>query len=252
MPIALLNYTGKQLLPAYNPQDAIPISVNFAPNLTIRQGQLVGQITNATVNDVQTLTIVASGGVFTLGLLGLDGYSYTTAPLAFSIAAAELATALTALVESGGFHLATAGVTLQANVYTINWGGSMAGYPMPLLTATSALTVSGEGVSASATMAHPTCGGTIGRFTAYNSGNSDGSQLPVGLAAANFKTDALGRVVYGNVPALPPYISNDLSVPVYVLGFFFTQDLLGLDGNAVTLLGRLVSGTIADGVIYIR
>ena len=140
MPIALLNYTGKQLLPAYNPQDAIPISVNFAPNLTIRQGQLVGQITNATVNDVQTLTIVASGGVFTLGLLGLDGYSYTTAPLAFSIAAAELATALTALVESGGFHLATAGVTLQANVYTINWGGSMAGYPMPLLTATSALT----------------------------------------------------------------------------------------------------------------
>jgi hypothetical protein len=81
---------------------------------------------------------------------------------------------------------------------------------------------------------------------------ADGSQIPVGIAPANFKTDALGRVIYGNVPLLPPFISNDLSVPVYVKGFFFTQDLLNLDANAVAALGRLVSGTTSTGVIYIR
>jgi hypothetical protein len=80
---------------------------------------------------------------------------------------------------------------------------------------------------------------------------TDGSQIPVGIAPANFKTDALGRVIYGNVPLLPPFISNDLSVPVYVQGFFFTQDLVNLDAYAVGVLGRLVAGNSTTGVIHV-
>lgn len=252
MPIALLNYTGKQLIPAYNPEDAKPISVNFAPNLIIAQGQVVGQITAGTADDVQTLTIVATGGTFTLALRGVDRHTYATAALAFDISAANLAIALMALAETAGYHLATAAVTLANGVYTITWGGAVAGYAMPALTVTSALTDTADGVTAAASIAHTTTGKTMGKFTAYNANNTDGSQYPLGVAPANFETDALGRVTYGNVPLLPPYFTYDRSVPVYILGFFFTQDLQGLDANAVSLLGRLVCGTVADGVLYIR
>lgn len=251
MGIALLNYTGKQLIPAYHVEDAIPISVNFAPNLTIALGQVVGQITNPTANDVQTLTLEGTGGTFTLALVGLDTFTYVTGALPFNVSAAALVTALTALAEAGGFHLATAAVTEAAGVYTITWGGAMASYPMPTLTAISALTTATAGVAGTATVAHTTTGNTLGWFTAYNAQNTDGSNVAVGLAPANFKTDALGRVIYGNVPLLPPFISNDLSVPVYVYGFFFTQDLVGLDAAAVTQLGRQIIGTTANGVVHL-
>jgi hypothetical protein len=360
MGIALLNYTGKQLIPAYNAEDTIPISQNFVPNLTISQGQVVASIQNATTNDVQTLTINATGGTFTMSMVGVDGNSYTTAALPWNIATGPLVTALTALAESAGFHLAVPTITGGpggTGPLVVTSGGTAASYPMPLATTTASLT----GGAGTAVNVHTTTGCTIGKLTAYNgtkianpttvptvadsatagsfvalssygvaytytnalggetlpspvvlhtlaSGKTsftaapaegamptgatginyyvdgqlcaqatavtalqisnfttlaginapsvntafvatDGSQIPVGIAPANFKTDALGRVVYGNVPLLAPFITNDLTVPVYVIGFFFTQDLVGLDANAVSILGRLVGGTISTGVL---
>ena len=368
MSIALLNYTGKQLIPAYDEKDAIPVSVNFVPNLSIAQGQIVASLTGAAANDVQTLKVDATSGTFTLSMVGVDGNSYTTAALAFNISTASLATALAALAESAGFHGATATVTGGVgssgggNPYVITWGGTAASYPMPLMTPTASV----AGGGAVGTNVHTTSGQSAGWFTAYNGAKianpgtaptvadgtgagtlvaaqsyavgytftnalggetlqspitnyavgtgksgiavtphetvfpagatgvnfyingilaaqatvltattiltyastlqgghapntntasvaTDGSQIPLGIAPANFKTDALGRVIFGNVPIFAPGLSQyDLAVPVYVHGFFFTQDLVNLDANAAGIVGRLVAGTISQGVIHIN
>jgi hypothetical protein len=255
MALALLKYNVRQLNPAYNPEDAIPINVNFAPNLTIAQGQLVGAISTATTNDVQTLTVTATGGHFTLSITGIDGDTYTTASLLYNIAAADLTIAVNALLETAGFHLGTVtttggpGSASGSAPYVMTFAGALAGIPVPLIVGA---TVDLTGTS-TAVVVHTTTGITLGTFRDYASGHSDGSQVPVGVAPAAFKTDALGRIVYGNVPNLPPYVEVDKTIPVYVLGFFFTQDLVGLDANAITVgLGKLIKGTVAEGVIFLR
>lgn len=85
-----------------------------------------------------------------------------------------------------------------------------------------------------------------GKGKAYADGNSDGSQTAKAIAMYDFTTDGSGKVT----------IANDTSVtydtaPVYLAGTFRTNELTGLDAAAVTDLGRLVQGSIADGVLRI-
>jgi hypothetical protein len=168
--LALLNYTGRQLQPAYNPEDAIPMSLNFAPNQAIVQGQVVAAFTGVSTSDVQTITVDAVSGTFTLSIKGLDNATYTTAALAFNISTTLLTTAIDALLESAGYHLATVVITGGVGAsgggtpYAITFGGAMANYVLPLMTATA--TLSGGG--ATATVVHTTSGVTQGTMTAYN------------------------------------------------------------------------------------
>lgn len=102
---------------------------------------------------------------------------------------------------------------------------------------------------ASLTIARGTVIGIVtadGKGKAYADGNSDGSQTAKAIAMYDFTTDASGNVT----------IANDTSVtyhtaPVYKAGTFRTSELTGLDAAAVTDLGRLLSGTVADGVLRI-
>lgn len=369
MPLNLLNFTGKQLIPLYDEKDAIPVSVNVIPNLTVTQGQIMAMLTGAAAADVQTLTVSATGGHFTLSMLGLDGVTtYTTASLAYNISTTNLTTALVTLASSAGYVNCTPTITGGvgnaggSNPYIITWGGNAGIFLMPLMTGTS-VDLSGTGTCP---VVHTTVGMNAGWFTAYNGTrvtnpgtaptvgqttggtfpvlstlsvcytfttagggetlaspvtiialttsncaiqvtchessfptgatgvnwyvngilaaqetavtqqtinttsttlngfhppdintafvNSDGSQIPVGIAPVNFRTDAQGNVVFGNVPVFAPGmgLGVEKAVPIYVKGFFAIDDLTGLDANAISVLGRVVAGGTAHGVLYLR
>jgi hypothetical protein len=83
-------------------------------------------------------------------------------------------------------------------------------------------------------------------FYAYADANSDGTQTAKAIAMFDMTTDGSGNVTIGN-----DWASTSKSGPVYKAGTFRTTELTGLDAAGVVDLGRLVSGTAADGVLRI-
>jgi hypothetical protein len=85
-----------------------------------------------------------------------------------------------------------------------------------------------------------------GAFYAYATGNADGTQTAKAIAMYDITTDASNNVTIGN-----DFGYTSKTGPIYKAGTFRTTELVGLDAGAVTSLGRLVSGTAADGVLRI-
>lgn len=84
---------------------------------------------------------------------------------------------------------------------------------------------------------------TPGTYGAYASGNSDGTQNATAILPRPVTTDSSGNWTdeWGSVLS---------TTPVYTTGKFRTQDLVGLDTNAVTkLAGRLLEGSVTSGII---
>jgi hypothetical protein len=96
---------------------------------------------------------------------------------------------------------------------------------------------------------------TPGTYKPYATGNSDGSQLPKAILRHACVTDVNGNITYGDGPA---GVNQDGILPssrvtdAYYSGIFKTTDIVGLDAGAVTALGaRIISGTLANGIIAI-
>lgn len=85
-----------------------------------------------------------------------------------------------------------------------------------------------------------------GKGKAYANGNVDGSETAKAIAMYDFTTDGSGNVTIANETGVTYH-----TAPVWVAGTFRTTELTGLDAAAVTDLGRLLSGTVADGVLRI-
>jgi hypothetical protein len=96
-------------------------------------------------------------------------------------------------------------------------------------------------------------GTVIGQITAtglgaaYNNANADGSEVAKGIAAYDFTTDASGVVTLGG----GEQGERQQTAPVFMSGYFKTSELTGLDAAGVADLGKLVSGTVADGVLCV-
>lgn len=83
-----------------------------------------------------------------------------------------------------------------------------------------------------------------GQYAPYASGNSDGSQNPAGLLAYTCTVDASG-----NISGLGEFYQTLKNTPLFMGGIFRTQDLTGLDANAVTKLGGvLIEGSVTTGI----
>src|SRR5207253_2008056 len=80
-------------------------------------------------NEVQTLTVAAGGGTFTLTF-----NNQTTAPIAFNVTAAQVQSALAALSSIGTGNVL---VTQAANAYTVTFQGALANQNLLPLTADS-------------------------------------------------------------------------------------------------------------------
>lgn len=85
-----------------------------------------------------------------------------------------------------------------------------------------------------------------GKWYAYATGASDGTEVARGIAQYDFTTDASGNVTIANQTGVEYH-----TAPVYLAGTFRTNELTGLDAAAVADLGRLVAGALADGVLRI-
>jgi len=84
---------------------------------------------------------------------------------------------------------------------------------------------------------------TPGTYKPYAAANADGSQNPAMLLMYTVVVDASG-----NVSLAGEFGQTQKSAPAYMAGVFRTQELVGLDANAVTrLAGRLVEGTVTAG-----
>lgn len=92
---------------------------------------------------------------------------------------------------------------------------------------------------------------TPGTYGPYVAANTDGTQNPVGVLQYACATDAGGLVTFGTVAGTSEWGQTSKSAPIYMSGFFRTEDLVGLDANAVTKLGRLIQGTITNGELAI-
>lgn len=102
------------------------------------------------ISEVQTVTMTATGGTFTISFRG-----ETTGSLAYNASAATVQAALEALSSIG---VGGVTVTLDTGVYTITFAGALKGQNVPAVTlATGSLT------GGSATVATGTAGAAVGR-----------------------------------------------------------------------------------------
>lgn len=92
---------------------------------------------------------------------------------------------------------------------------------------------------------------TPGTFKAYASGNSDGSEVPRGLLKRACAVDGSGNITYGTATGGTEFGLVRTYTDIWISGAFFTQDLVGLDANAVTKLGRLAQGTTTTGILQL-
>lgn len=94
---------------------------------------------------------------------------------------------------------------------------------------------------------------TPGTFAAYNSSHTDGTQYAKVVLTYDVTTDADGNVTLSSTAGQigDEWGGTDQGAPVYFAGTFNTGDLVGLDSNAVSQLGRLVQGTVTTGILRI-
>lgn len=248
MPIAPYDtYSQSELTPAMFPERMLKASLPVAANQHLVKGTIVGVVTSASANDVQTLTqSSATGGTFTLTF----GSStvYTTAPIAYNASAATVQAALQQLPNIGSGNVICTGGGLGSAGVVCTFSGALANQPQPVFTVNNAgLTGSGAAVA----VAHTTPGVSNGALEPYVSSNSDGSQTPMGILVVEVSTDSQGNVTFGPLPTGNGFGAVRHVAPVAISGYFNTADLTGLDSNAVSKLGRLIEGTTSVGVLCV-
>ena len=239
-----LRFSAIRCEPVYNPEDALQISVPLAPG-NYAAGTILGQISGANTDDVQTITVSGSPTHSTLTLFGLPGgLTYTPAQ---DVAPAALTTALNTLLGAGSVAVTGTYVAGSGGTYILTWGGTYANQPMPLLSVTAVFT---GGTSPAVTIAHTTTGiGPNGSYGVYASTHTDGTQNAAGILEYPAFVNAAGQifVTLSDAP-VSEFGQYDLSAPMFYSGDFDYATLTGLDSTALTaLLGRFVTGSLSAG-----
>lgn len=237
-------FTGVKLEPYYYPQLAKTRAVNLAAG-TYPAGQVLGQFTQAAVNEIQTLTATGtvSGGTYTITFEG-----QTTTALAFDATVAQVQAALNALSNVDSGDIVVAGGAFPATPLTFTFGGQYAARNASAMSVTDSTT--GAGHTLTFTTPTPGLSGP-GQYGAYATGNTDGTGVAVCFLVYPCTVNSDGVVQMTITPAGVAEQSQ-LTAPVYDQGYFLTTDLTGLDADAVVdLKARIVEGSLAAGVVYV-
>lgn len=278
-----VTYSGLLCQPAFQPENALSLAVDWMPNLDIRRGGLVAQVTSPSQTQVQTLNWsgggdVPTGGTFRLSIVGIDGGTYWTPALAYNISNANLKTAVESLLEAAGYYGAT--VTIGGGACpvdtTVTMGGTALYKNMPVMSYDIASITSAGAATLAITAT--TAGYKNGLWTPYDDDGAAnyGERVAKGIAMYDFRTDYWGRVVYAKA-ATPSYgtVSGGLqspqhgvynqSAPVWLTGVFKVDDLYIWnaatsawdqypDANAVTDLGRMLTGAfnVSGSLLSVR
>ena len=91
-----------------------------------------------------------------------------------------------------------------------------------------------------------------GKYAAYASGASDGTQVPRAICPRTVTTDSSGNITRGTGSTGGQFGETELTESVYFGGIFKTGDLTGLDANAVSAsvgMMKLLDGTYSSGIV---
>lgn len=233
---------GKKLEPLY-PQPSKHIAVRLKASATYVRGQVLGALIGT--NERQTLTVTGAptGGDFTITF-----GDQTTDAIAYNALASAVQTALEALSNIGDGNVVVTGGPLPAYPLTIQFTGALGGENVAAITTTNSFT---GGTSPDTTIATATGGeaGTGGTFAAFDDDNTDGTEVARVLCIYDCVTDSAGKVTFGDAADAN---EKHLTAPVYIGGTFATADLTNLTEKAVADLGRIVQGTIEDGILAVN
>lgn len=229
-------YTGRKLAPVY--PGGKQMTVVLAPNGNFLKGTVLGQITSAAASSVQTLSLTGTptGGTFTITYNG-----QTTAAIPYNATGAQVQAALVLLSNIGPGQVLCTGGALPGTGVICTFAGLMASLPVIAMTVTASLT---GGSSPAAAFAQTTTGVANGKYAAYASGNTDGTQHPVCLLEFDCVTSDRGNIIFG-VGVTNPEWTKTFTTGAYFKGEFNCAELVGLDANALGILGRLVIGASA-------
>lgn len=232
-------YSNTGLVAVY-PNEARWINVNLVNSTVLARGTVLGELTAG--NDVQTVTITGAptGGSFTLTLNG-----QTTAAIAWNATAADVVAAIAALRGVGTGNVSATGGPFPGTGVVVTFTGALGNQAVNIMTATAAFT---GGTAPAVAVAHTTTGQAPGVYKAYATGNTDGSQVPKGILEYDCACDASGNITLGTVAQGGQWGQTQKAVPMFIKGTFYTTELIGLDANAVTVLGHLNEGSLANGV----
>lgn len=89
---------------------------------------------------------------------------------------------------------------------------------------------------------------TPGTFDAYADAGSGGLDTARGILAYDITTDAGGVVTIGG----GEWNAVQAGAPVFFSGWFRTSELTGLTAAAVVDLGRLINGSVTDGILHMH
>jgi hypothetical protein len=241
-------YSGRKLVPIYKPEKADELPINLVPNQRYERGRLLGHVATPT-NDVQTLTVTGTptGGSLVIRAFDPFGGGSGTFVLPFD---ANAATAQTAVRSVLGPHITVSGGPLPGTALVFTASGSFVSMPINLMQIESNLLTGGATPGGGASFVHTTIGANSGQFGKYDpAGPDNGLRTARRINAYEVAVDSGGNVTFGPV-AVEGYNGEVFpAATAYVSGYFDTKELYGLDATAVGQLGRLVHGTVADGIL---
>lgn len=245
---AITQFSASPLQPAFPKPDPIWESFQFGVSQTILKGTVVAQkVSDGKIYPYVASTLVATpaapaitnagaGGTWPAGTYSVaisyvnpQGETKTSVPVLVTVTAGQNiqvpaiagidSTVTSVNVYVNGFLAANIAVAAQATVQTniANYGAS-SGVPLAVSTAKKVV---------------------------------DGTQIAFGLMPFDVTTDASGNV-YPGQQASSEFGQSYPNAPVFLYGYFSCADLTGLDANAVSQFGKLVVGTTAAGILFIR
>jgi hypothetical protein len=88
-------------------------------------------------------------------------------------------------------------------------------------------------------------------LSAVKSPTTNTTSIAACLAKYDMATDSMGQITMGGASGGSELGTTYTSLACYFSGWFRTQDLTGLDANAVTQLGKLKVGTTTSGVLAV-
>ncbi len=232
------------LQPKYKPEMVLDLPVNLEANRQFSGPTILGQVTSANQNAIQTVVRAStpSAGTFTLAF----GQSliFKTVQLAFNATGAQVQAALEALPNIGKGNVTVAFAT---QTWTITFAGDLLNKPQPTVVVGDNTT--GVAFTASTTQA----GIQNGAWGPYDDSASDGRQVARAILRHACSVEPNGRVSLARTQGGSEHGSTLASASAaFAGGIWETSKIAGVDANAIADLGRLISGTTANGLLSLR
>lgn len=232
--VAVNRFSVDPVLPAFNPEDALLVSVNLAPSTTFAKGTILSQV-SASANEVHTITITGTptGGTFTVsGVNPITGASWTTGNIAYNAAASAVASAIAAVAGVGTYT--GGGGALPGTAVTITYSGVLAGIPVAPVTTSASLT---GGTSPAIAVTRTTTGATAGTYSAFVTGTNTAR----GILKYGCVTDSEGKITFGSASTGMYFGDKSRTAEMYIAGIYRLADLgSNYGGTALADMGGRV------------